>query len=112
MEIYEFKFVSHLFLFCYLICGFYNLGIQSILFAFVFFDQGFLLPVFFLKELLDSFGFDVACSTIFSSHQDLSLEIVSVFPNLGNSHIGFFQNGPQSLKDRIRFNPTFLDGLF
>lgn len=68
MEIDKFQFISHLLFFGDLIGSFNDLGWKGRLFVFVFLYEGSLLTVFLLKKLLNSLGFNITCSAVFSSH--------------------------------------------
>ena len=97
MEVDEFQLLSHLLFFGNLVGSFYDLGRQGGLLVFVLLNQGFLLPVFLLEKLLDSLSFDIAGSTVLSSHQNLPLEIIGVLSDLCDSHVGLLKDGSERL---------------
>jgi len=95
MEVNELELVSHLFLLGDLVGSFDDLSRQCGLLVFILLNQSPFLSVLFLKEFFDPFSLYVSCPTILSAHQDLSLEIVGVFSNLGDGHVCFFQDGSE-----------------
>jgi len=70
------------------------------------------LTILLFKVFLYSFSFNVASSTIFSSHQNFSLKIISIFSYLCYSHVSFFEDCTKCLQNSIGFDPSFLNYFF
>lgn len=88
MEVNELQLISHFLLFCNLGSSLDDLCRQSVLFSFVLINQGSFLPILLFKEFLYPFSFNISSSAVFTSHQNLSLEIVGVFPDFCDGHVG------------------------
>lgn len=103
MEVNELEFIAHLLFLRNQVGCFSDLCSQWALFVLILFNEGSFLSVFLFEVSLNSFGLNVTSSTVLSTHENLSLEIVCIFSDFSNSHISLLEN---SLRDNVEKLPS------
>lgn len=86
-----------------------NLGVKGVSLVLVLLNQAALLPLLLLEILLYSLGFNLARAAILTSQQYLSLKVIGVLSDFGDTHIRLLEDGTKSLQNSIRLNSTLFN---